>query len=123
MIIWLLVVGDIFFQIIFRQINRGTQNSGFSFGFGENVFPSSFYIFLSLGLMSYLYIRHIHERGWWLVAGGGFANGLVRLYYGSVWDYLHWNLLYSLWFNLADVYIVIGTLWLLLAPLIKRLHA
>lgn len=123
MIIWPLIVGDILLQFFFRQLGWGSQNTGFSFGLGQNILPKFFYIFVSICLMLYLYFKRIRETGWWLIAGGGFANGFVRLFLGYVWDYLHWNLFFSLWFNLADVYIVMGVFLLLFVPLVKRPNA
>lgn len=85
----------------------GVANYGFSFGLGENWFPPVLYLILSVGLLIWILFQKKRYWGWWLIVIGGLVNGLSRLLFGYVWDYFHFG---SLWFNLADVSIMLGVI-------------
>jgi len=105
---------DVFLQLSFYKSGLGNPNRGISFGVGQNIFPSYSYLFIVLGLViSLLFAKRLSVR-WWLIIVGGSANGLVRMSLGYVWDYIHWNLGFQLWLNIADILISLGVVTLLL---------
>src|SRR3989344_369163 len=107
----LLVLVDLFLQFYTKSVDWGTSNSGFSFGLANGLLPAYLYLF-PVGLLFALAVaKRITGFGWLLIIVGGLSNGLSRVVLGSVWDYLHWDFLFSLWFNLADVSITLGVVW------------
>jgi len=106
---------DLFLQFYARSLGWGSQNSGFSFGFGENRIPAFVYLILVGILFIFIVRRKITGFGWWLVIVGGLSNAIARLVTGEVWDYLHWTTGFSLWFNLADISITLGVVWQILS--------
>lgn len=115
-LIWGFILSGIFFldlllQFYTRKVGWGSANNGFSFGFGDSVVPAFGYLILVGSLFFFVVLRGITGPGWWLVITGGLANAIARLVTGSVWDYLHWQIVFSLWFNLADISITLGVIW------------
>ena len=108
-----LFFSDLFLQFYTKAMGWGSPNNGFSFGLGDGI-PAFVYFFLVVGLFIFILWKKIEQLGWWLVITGGLANAIARLVTGSVWDYLHWQLLFSLWFNLADISITLGVVWQIL---------
>ena len=51
--------------------------------------------------------------GWWLIVGGGMGNVIDWLIRGYVVDMF--KLPITFWFNLADVAIIAGSLWLIVS--------
>lgn len=67
--------------------------------------------FLLLGCL--LFLVHKKQRQWWMmvvVLGGGVSNFVDRLVYGGVRDWLRVGWLPA--FNLADLAITLGVIWL-----------
>lgn len=97
-------------QLMARKAGWGSQNQGFSFGLGQNILPGAVYLALTGGLFIWVISQKKVESGWWLILAGGLANSVSRLMMGSVWDYFHWSIVLDLWFNSADILILIGSL-------------
>jgi len=108
--VFLFVLIEWLIQSRTRLSGWGSANSGFSFGLGQNLLPGASYLVLAGLLLVWLLWRKIDQVGWWLIVAGGIANGISRLIWGQVWDYFHWNSLFSLWFNLADISITLGVI-------------
>lgn len=106
----LFVLLEVIMQLMARKAGWGSQNQGFSFGLGQNILPGTVYLALMGGLFIWVITRKKVESGWWLILAGGLANSVSRLMMGSVWDYLHWPIIFSLWFNSADILILVGSL-------------
>ncbi len=88
-------------------------NEGFSFGLGQGVFPSLFFLALCGLLLWLILTKRVRGAGWWLILVGGLANSLNRFLAGSVYDY--WRLPFiNLWFNFPDLLITMGVIWLIL---------
>ena len=62
-------------------------------------------------------MKPAHKLAWALVLAGGASNIIERIIMGSVRDfiYIHWRNLTGI-YNLADFYIIVGVLVLLVAP-------
>lgn len=90
-------------------------NSGIAFGFGQGKFGSSgisIWIMLSAILVLLLdFTRRQTNLPDMLIITGGISNIIDRLYRKSVLDWIHLDVL---WFNLADIYISIGIIWIIL---------
>ena len=89
-------------------------NEGFSFGLGQGVFPSLFFLALCGLLLGLILTKRVRGAGWWLILVGGLANSLSRFLTGSIYDY--WKTPgVNLWFNFPDLLITIGVIWLILS--------
>lgn len=97
------------------------RNLGFAFGLGEGV-PNYFYLALLAVILILLVFRWLKGIGWWLIWIGGLANMITRLRQGYVWDYWHWSWLVDIWFNLADVLIVVGVVIAIVEQFKKEDH-
>jgi signal peptidase II len=103
-------------------------NTGAAWGlFSGNpglLFAFRIVILIVLGLYLYLFQRPIMQRAsLWLVATGAVGNAIDYLLYGHVVDFLHftfWGYSFPI-FNLADTYITLGVIGLLLMPRPKSL--
>ncbi|HAR99602.1 MAG: Lipoprotein signal peptidase [Candidatus Moranbacteria bacterium GW2011_GWC2_37_73] len=103
-------------------------NSGISFGL--NLHPVLFWSFLSLFILSTLfYLLYITQKGnlstiqslsFVLLIGGALSNGLDRAFFGCVIDFI--TILKPLFplFNLADLFIFIGSFLLFVLVLLKK---
>lgn len=107
------VLMELGLQYLAQRFDWGRQNFGFSFGLGEKILPNISYLALSSLIFLFLIWGRIFEFGWWLIVAGGTANGIFRVFTGHVWDYLQWKIMFSIWFNLADVAITTGVIWLI----------
>lgn len=108
---FLIATIDFFLQMRLSSSFFGISNQGFGFGLGQGT-GSLFFWLLTFFLFYLITARKLTETGWWLVLAGGVSNGLSRLILGSVRDYLYWSYGFSLWFNLADILIVFGIIFL-----------
>lgn len=87
-------------------------NSGFAFGLGEEVWSWAFLILLLAITID------CAKRGWrapdLFIVSGGVGNVIDRLWVGGVVD---WITLGTMWFNLSDVLISVGVLWIFLSSM------
>lgn len=100
------------------------QNTGVVFGlshdYGIYLSVSGMIIILLLAMYSDILKRH--RWCWALIITGGLCNMFDRMYYGAVIDWidihaynLHWPS-----FNCADIYIVLGAGYLIIAPYVQH---
>ena len=67
--------------------------------------------FLGLVIIGMMVMVRPRQLGWWLIVGGGIGNVIDWLIRGYVVDMF--KLPITFWFNLADVAIIAGSLWLI----------
>lgn len=100
--------------------NTGAAFSLFSEGGGWLRWLS---LAVSLGLMALAWfgppMNRIDQLGYGFILGGALGNGIDRFIAGSVVDFLDFRLIQFPVFNLADVFINIGIVCLLLASFQK----
>ena len=108
------VASDQILKLLAINFFHPAFNSGIAFGFGENI-PMYAIIVVFLILFASIY-RGGFKFGEMLLLAGGAGNILDRLMYGKIVD---WMRIGSLWFNLADVYIVGGTAVIIVNALMR----
>lgn len=103
-LVLLLLTADLGLKFFFRQSGKFQENTGVGLGLFSN-FPV--WVTLIIGLVLLTFLWRARSGGERLILIGGLANLLDRLIFGSITDWLKlpW---FSLWLNLADVYIVLG---------------
>lgn len=89
-----------------RHLGDFTTNMGISFGLLPNVFNIWLWILLC-AVFIYQSLKS-RESYYLLIAAGGLGNLLDRFIFGAVTDWIH----IILWFNIADVLVVFGALYL-----------
>ncbi len=99
----LLVASDQIFKLLALKFFHPVFNNGIAFGFGGDI-PVMVTIIVFLILFLSVYKNKSGSGEMFLLAGGA-GNILDRLLYGKIVDWIKFG---SLWFNLADVYIVAG---------------
>lgn len=96
-------------------------NYGISFGMFSSYYQYSNYILLSINsiIIIFLWQYFINKRiiAGSLIMGGALGNVIDRIYHGAVFDFisLHYMDYYFAIFNLADLFINIGALLLILS--------
>lgn len=97
-------------------INTG---AAFSFFRGGAIWLRWLSLVVSIGLMIYAWfaprLRITEQLGYGLILAGAFGNGIDRFLLGYVVDFLDFRLINFPVFNLADVCINIGIIFLLIA--------
>jgi len=104
------------------------QNFGISFGLLSGSIPYwllAFIAFIVLLIIFYLFIKSnnfIEKIGYFVIISGAFSNILDRTINGFVVDFisLHYRNFFWPSFNLADIYITIGIIMLLLNLILVR---
>jgi signal peptidase II len=99
------------------QITR-SQNTGAAFGFLQGAGDSFFVIAIIVVIAMLIFYPRIPDKAWMirlasgLIIGGASGNALDRLQYGSVVDFIHYQIpgLISNVSNIADHAIVFGVL-------------
>lgn len=106
---WLLglMLLEVLIQSYFKGREVGFANQGMAFGI-EFRGLIWLVIILWLGLSVYLFGASKIISGWWFIWVGGGANIIARILNGQIWDYL--SIIPGLWFNGADVMIIIGVI-------------
>lgn len=93
------------------------ENTGAAFGFlsDNSFFLGLFSIFIMIGLLLYIALRKpdhpLYAIGLMLIIAGGIGNAIDRLFYNYVVDFIDFIIIKFAVFNLADVYVVIGTIF------------
>lgn len=76
-------------------------------------------LFVSLGLMAFAWfgpqINQFEQLGYGFILGGALGNGIDRFVSGSVVDFLEFRLIKFPVFNLADTFINVGIICLIIA--------
>ena len=107
------------------------KNTGVSFGMGQGLgLGPWFFISLASMIVLWLVIWAIKSKERWLrlslalVIGGAIGNIIDRIRYGGVIDFLDLHLYGYHWpaFNLADSYVVLGIVFLLIDSFVSRGH-
>ncbi|AFY79661.1 MAG: lipoprotein signal peptidase [Hydrococcus sp. C42_A2020_068] len=97
------------------------RNTGAAFSFftGGSGWLRWLSLAVSLGLIGYAWwgprLKAIEQLGWGFVLAGAFGNGIDRFLFGYVVDFLDFRLIQFPVFNLADIFINIGIIFLLIA--------
>lgn len=102
------------------------RNSGAAFSLfsgGEGWWLRWLSILVSLGLIALAWfgpsLQRWEQVGYGLILGGALGNGIDRFIAGSVVDFLDFRLIRFAVFNLADVFINIGLICLIIASFQK----
>lgn len=125
---WFLIVGSIIFTQAVRIfiLNQGLNiflNDKFAFSLNIPASISyTLYFFVFIFIIRHLYLNwheiHFAPRlGLLLVLSGGVANLIERLWFGYVVDYIF---ILNGVMNLADIYIIVGAIMLLVSQVHKR---
>jgi len=104
-------------------------NNGIAFGFLS--FQEDFYynlltvlIIIIILILSYLMIRSndVEKAGFCLIIGGSLGNIFDRIYYSSVVDFIDFHINNFHWFifNVADIFITIGVITLIILEIFKK---
>ena len=104
-------------------------NTGIAFGlfsfsneFTYNLF-TTLIIFINLIIIYFVVVTKDFRRYFFLlILGGSFGNLFDRLYYGSVPDFIDFHIGNFHWFifNIADIFITVGVICLILAELLYK---
>lgn len=102
------------------------ENTGAAFG----IFKNGTFMLSVLGVLIFLVItffiasKKVTKKSLVfplaLLAGGGISNVADRISFGFVVDYIDFTLINYPVFNLADICVVVGCLWLLFAVLFEK---
>ena len=110
-----------YFTIIPNMLNiTYTQNTGAEFGIGTKVIVTVVSIVIIIGVIIYLIKEKDKINNFFpyvLVLSGAFSNLLDRIIRGFVIDYIDINFLNFPNFNIADICIVVGIIFILIINL------
>jgi signal peptidase II len=102
------------------------KNYGLAFGLDFGLLPNLILVILALGFFIYYYFTNRYEFGWllkfmfMLIFAGAISNLIDRLYLGYVRDFINLGLGFT--FNLADAFLVIGLIGLIVLHKDKKLE-
>lgn len=102
-----------------------TQNTGTIFGLFENSNLIFILLAITLCIIIALYVKKnvkhksLQEKGFLLILSGGIGNLLDRIFRGFVVDFI--SLKWVGIFNFADMYIVIGVVFIIILELMESL--
>ena len=101
-----------------------TENRGIAFGMANS--NMSMIIMVSLAIIIGMLIYVVSERErisnlspYILVISGGIGNLIDRLVRGNVVDFINFKIFNFPSFNVADICVVIGIIWIIIGALIK----
>jgi len=103
---------------------RSVENPGLIFNLDFNQVINSLLIFLALMFFCWQFYKNFHQRNIFLLSAhvliiaGASSNILDRIFFGKVSDFISFGLGFT--FNLADVYIFLGVLLLLISPRMNK---
>ena len=105
-------------------------NEGIAFGlfsFNDSVIYQiiTLIIILVISVLIFFMVRtnNLNEKfAFIFIIGGAIGNLFDRVYFNAVPDFidLHWNNFHWFIFNIADIFITIGVIWLILIEVIKK---
>ena len=104
-------------------------NSGIAFGLFSLSSELTYHLFTALIVLINLIIIYLaivtndlRKYFFLLILGGSFGNLFDRLYYGSVPDFIDFHIGNFHWFifNIADIFITLGVICLILAELLYK---
>jgi len=105
-------------------------NEGIAFGlfsFNDSVIYQiiTLIIILVISVLIFFMVRtnNLNEKfAFIFIIGGAIGNLFDRVYFNAVPDFidLHWNNFHWFIFNIADIFITIGVIWLILIEIIKK---
>ena len=105
-------------------------NEGIAFGlfsFNDSVIYQiiTLVIILVISVLIFFMVRtnNLNEKfAFIFIIGGAIGNLFDRVYFNAVPDFidLHWNNFHWFIFNIADIFITIGVIWLILIEVIKK---
>ncbi|MGL3828245.1 signal peptidase II [Candidatus Pelagibacter communis] len=104
-------------------------NDGIAFGllsFDEGAFYNLLSLIITLITLILIYLmikaKNIEKFGFCLIIGGSFGNIFDRFYYSSVIDFIDFHVGNFHWFifNVADIFITIGVLVLIMFEFFKK---
>ena len=104
-------------------------NSGIAFGlfsfsneFTYNIFTVLIVLVNLIIIYLVIIIKDFRKYFFLLILGGSFGNLFDRLYYGSVPDFIDFHIGNFHWFifNIADIFITVGVICLILAELLYK---
>ena len=104
-------------------------NNGIAFGllsFHEELYYNllTVLIIIIILILSYLMIRSndVEKAGFCLIIGGSLGNIFDRIYYSSVVDFIDFHINNFHWFifNVADIFITIGVITLIILEIFKK---
>ena len=109
-----LVFLDLATKVLMRHLGSFETNSGVSFGLLSGSVNSLVVLIWILVCAAFVY-RFVRTKSLelLLISAGGVGNLLDRLYFGKVTDWIH----VLMWFNIADILIVLGAAYLLIKTL------
>ena len=105
--------------------NEGIAFGLFSFG-SSNIYQIiTLIIILVISVLIVFMIRsnNLTEKfAFIFIIGGAIGNLFDRVYFNAVPDFidLHWNNFHWFIFNIADIFITVGVIWLILIEIIKK---
>lgn len=112
-LILVLICIDQFFKYLSINIfETFVLNNGISFGLLANNEISLLLALIALLGITWILLKSHLNIFYWLILGGGISNLIDRLFVGAVVDYI--NFFNLIWFNLADVFINIGIICVLI---------
>lgn len=97
-------------EIVIRGHFPQTINQGFSFGLGAGI--GAWVLLALLSLVIFDSVKRGVRLPDLLIISGGFSNILDRIFHGGVID---WIRISSLWFNVADISITMGVVWIVMS--------
>ena len=105
-------------------------NEGIAFGlfsFNDSVIYQiiTLVIILVISVLIFFMVRtnNLNEKfAFIFIIGGAIGNLFDRVYFNAVPDFidLHWNNFHWFIFNIADIFITVGVIWLILIEIIKK---
>ena len=113
--IFIIAIDQIAKYAIVRVSALHVLNRGFSFGIGQ--YSSGWIFVVVLFVVWFDAVKHGVRVADVLLLSGGVSNIIDRLIYRGVLDWIH---IWTLWFNIADISIMSGVLWIFLSSLRTR---
>ena len=101
------------------------KNYGAAFGSFQGLNLALIFVTLTICLLIVLFMINMYKKGefvspaYYLILSGGVGNLIDRIFRGFVVDFIDTPFIAT--FNIADSFIVIGAIWILVAEVMKSL--